>query len=43
MLDWPAVIELAAFLGFPETADWVEEHRREYAEGIFRGFRAVEP
>ncbi len=42
MLDRPAVIELAETLGFPEAAEWVRQHHREYAEGVFRGFRVEE-
>jgi len=40
MLDRPVVIELARRMGFDETACWIEGHRREYAECIFRGFEA---
>jgi len=42
MLDRPVVIELARRMGFDETARWIEDHRKEYAEGIFRGFEAQE-
>ncbi len=38
MLDRPRVIELAEMMGFEETAEWVREHRREYAVGLFGGF-----
>ena len=38
MLDRPAVIKIAEFLGFHETARWIEGHHRQYAEGLFRGF-----
>ena len=38
MLIRPVVIELARGLGFPETADWIENNRKLYAEGIFKGF-----
>jgi len=40
MLDRPVVIELARRMGFGDTARWIETHRKEYAEGIFRGFEA---
>ena len=40
MLDRPAVVELAEKFGFPESAEWIDEHRKEYAEGIFMGFEA---
>ncbi len=40
MLDRPRVAELADFLGFEEAAAWIRGHRREYSEGIFRGFEA---
>ena len=42
MLDAPRVIELAFEMGHDATALWVYENRRQYAEGIFRGFAAVE-
>jgi len=38
MLDRPVVAQLAAEMGFAEAARWVEAHRKEYADGIFRGF-----
>ena len=40
MLDRPVVVELARQMGFNETARWIENHRKEFAEGIFRGFEA---
>ncbi len=42
MLDRPAVIKIAEFLGFHETARWIEAHHGPYSEGIFRRF-VVEP
>jgi len=42
MLDRPVVARLADKMGFDEAAEWVEAHRKEYAEGIFRGFEAEE-
>jgi len=42
MLDRPVVAHLAAAFGFGEAGRWVETHRREYAEGVFRGFEAEE-
>ena len=38
MLDHQAVQEIAARLGYPETAFWVREHRQAYLEGVSRGF-----
>lgn len=38
MFDQEAVIELAKSIGFDETAEWVQTHKREYATGIFQGF-----
>jgi hypothetical protein len=29
-------------MGYPEAALWVDEHRHEYSEGLFRGFVAEE-
>jgi len=40
MLDRPMVIKLAWELGFPDAAEWIENNRKQYAEGIFKGFRA---
>ena len=42
MLDRPAVLEIAEFLGFHETARWIEAHHGQYAEGLFKGF-VVDP
>ena len=41
MLDRPVVATLAEEMGFFETARWIREHRREFAHGIFQGFRVV--
>jgi hypothetical protein len=38
MQDTSRVRYLAARLGYPETAAWIEEHLEDYAEGVFRGF-----
>jgi len=40
MLNRPVVARLAEEMGFKEAARWIETHRKEYAEGIFRGFAA---
>ncbi len=40
MLDHQAVRLVASRRGYQETALWVDEHRDEYAEGVFRGFVA---
>ena len=32
------VARLAGELGYPDAASWIEEHPKEYAEGVFRGF-----
>lgn len=42
MLGRPEVARLAAKLGYPDAARWIEEHPKEYAEGVFRGF-VVDP
>ncbi len=34
MLDRPVVARLAGEMGYPEVPEWIEEHRREYAEGV---------
>lgn len=38
MQDSSKVQAMAARLGYPEAVGWIEEHPREYQEGIFRGF-----
>lgn len=40
MLDCAKVQVMAAHMDYPETVLWIQEHRREYSEGIFRGFVA---
>ena len=42
MLDRPVVQKLAVEMGCFETADWIDGHTREYAQGIFRGFHVDE-
>ena len=42
MLDRPAVLKIAEFLGFHETARWIEAHHGPYSEGLFKGF-TVDP
>ncbi len=42
MLDHLSVQHVAARIGYPDTALWVDEHRDEYTEGLFRGFVAAE-
>ena len=42
MLAIPDVARIAADLGFPEAASWVDDpaNKKTYAEGIFCGFEA---
>jgi len=42
MQDHQAVQQIAARLGYTETALWVQEHQHEYLEGLFRGFVVAE-
>lgn len=42
MFDRPRVIELLEEMGFDQSADWVRNHKTEYANGIFQGFEAVD-
>lgn len=42
ILDYQLVRSIATRLGYPEAALWVDEHRHEYSEGVFRGFLATE-
>jgi hypothetical protein len=39
MLDRPVVARMAKRMGFKATNRWIKAHPREYAEGVFRGFR----
>jgi len=41
MLDRNMVVEIARQLNFPDEAAWIDKHRREYSEAIFRGARPV--
>lgn len=40
MLIVSDVIRCAQMLGYPETAQWIQDHRSEYWEGVFQGFVA---
>ncbi len=40
--DAKKVQATAARLGYPEVVAWIEEHPREYQEGMWRGFVAAE-
>ena len=42
MVDREAVRDIASRLGYSETAAWIDGHRQEYSEGLFRGFVAAE-
>ena len=42
MFDRPVVARLAEEMGYDEAAEWIETHKRLYAEGIFRGFEPEE-
>ena len=41
MLDRGVVADLAATAGFGSAARWVRQHPDRFAEGVFRGFRAL--
>jgi Domain of unknown function (DUF5049) len=40
--DAKKVQAIAARLGYPEVVAWIEDHPREYQEGMYRGFVAAE-
>ncbi|MFC0213865.1 DUF5049 domain-containing protein [Paenibacillus chartarius] len=40
MLDRPGVVHWADKLGYPEAAQWIRDHPKTYAEGVFAGFEA---
>ena len=42
MLDRPAVVRLAAEMGYDACARWVRENRALYARGVFHGFAVAE-
>ena len=42
MFDLPGVAALAERFGYLEAATWVREHKRDYTEGMFRGFESTE-
>lgn len=42
MLDRVSVAEVADWLELPVTARWVRANPRVYAEGVFRGFEALD-
>ncbi len=41
MLDRPMVERLAREMGFEDEAAWIETNKKQYAEGLFRGFLPV--
>ena len=41
MLDRPMVQRLAREMGFEDEAAWIETNKKQYAEGLFRGFLPV--
>lgn len=42
MLDRNAVVRLCMEFDFHKAALWINENRKEYAEGVFGGFEAIE-
>jgi hypothetical protein len=42
MLDRPRVVEIAAEMGFHESACWIRANRDLYAQAIFPGFEVIE-
>ena len=41
MLDHPEVTRLTAEMGYPEVAEWLADHRREYAAFVLEGTRPL--
>ena len=41
MLDRPLVVRVAREMDFPDAAAWIEANKKQYAEGVFRGFLPV--
>ena len=41
MLDHPEVTLLIAEMGYPEVAEWLADHRREYAAFVLEGTRPL--
>jgi len=42
MLDYPRVVELLKELGCKEAYEWAKANKKQYCEGIFQGFEAVD-
>ena len=42
MLSRDVVAQLCAEMGHDEAAEWISDHKREYAEGVFQGFEVGE-
>lgn len=40
-LDHPEVTRLTAEMGYPEVAEWLADHRREYAAFVLEGKRPL--
>ena len=40
--DTKKVQAIASRLGYPEVVAWIEDHPREYQEGMWRGFVTAE-
>lgn len=41
MLDHPEMTRLTAEMGYPEVAEWLVDHRREYAAFVLEGTRPL--
>jgi hypothetical protein len=41
MLDHPEVTRLTAEMGYPEVAEWLSDHRREYSAFVLEGTRPL--
>lgn len=41
MLDHPEVTRLTDEMGYPEVAEWLADHRREYAAFVLEGTRPL--
>ena len=42
MLDAPVVKRLARKMGYPEAADWIDDHLALYCVGVFAGFASMD-
>jgi hypothetical protein len=43
MFDVPCVLQMAEHFGQQATAIWIKARKKDYAKGLFAGFRPLDP